>query len=134
MPDISEGNIVEYKYRRLRSIPGYSMVRLFGGAWDIQSELFTVKESLHFRPFDVNAFQSSTKVQFEMEENRVSNVSINLKEKPRNVGGDSVLELTDVPAFEPESFMPRKMFISPVLSSFMAAEAPCRWTRNGRNW
>lgn len=106
MPDVSVGSIVEYKYRRLHTIPGYSMVRLFGGAWDIQSELFTVKESLHFRPFDVNAFQSSTKVQFEMEENRISNVALNLKERPRDVGGDSVLELTDVPAFEPEPFMP----------------------------
>lgn len=106
MPDVSVGSIVEYKYRRLRSIPGYSMVRLFGGSWDIQSELFTVKESLHFRPFDVNAFQSSAKVQFEMEENRVSNVALNLKEKPRDVGGDWALELTDIPAFEPESLMP----------------------------
>jgi hypothetical protein len=106
MPEVSVGSIVEYRYRRIRSIPGYSMVRLFGGSWDIQSELFTVKESLHFRPFDVNAFQSSSKAQFEMEDNRVSNVSVNLKEKPRNIGGDSVLELTDVPAFEPESFMP----------------------------
>lgn len=106
MPDVSVGSIVEYKYRRLRSIPGSSMVRLFGGAWNIQSELFTVKESLHFRPFDVNAFQSGTKAQFEMEENRISNVSLNLKETPRNVGGDYVLELTGIPAFEPESFMP----------------------------
>jgi hypothetical protein len=118
MPDVSVGSIVEYKYRRLHSIPGYSMVRLFGGAWDIQSELFTLKESLHFRPFDVNAFQSSARVQFEMEDNRVSNVSLNLKEKPRNVGGDSVLELTDVPAFEPESFMPPEDVYKPSVIFF----------------
>jgi hypothetical protein len=118
MPEVSVGSIVEYKYRRLRTIPGYSMVRLFGGSWDIQSELFTVKESLHFRPFDVNAFQSSSKVQFEMEDNRVSNVSINLKEKPRNVGGDSTLELTDVPAFEPESFMPPEDVYKPSVIFF----------------
>ena len=118
MPEVSVGSIVEYKYRRLRSIPGYAMVRLFGGSWNIQSELFTVKESLHFRPFDVNAFQSSAKFQFEMEDNRVSNVSINLKEKPRNVGGDSTLELTDVPAFEPESFMPPEDVYKPTVIFF----------------
>ena len=118
MPDVSVGSIVEYKYRRLHTIPGYSMIRLFGGSWNIQSELFTVKESLHFRPFDVNAFQSSSKVQFEMEDNRVSNVSINLKEKPRNVGGDSTLELTDVPAFEPESFMPPEDVYKPSVIFF----------------
>jgi len=118
MPEVSVGSIVEYKYRRLRSIPGYSMIRLFGGTWNIQSELFTVKESLHFRPFDVNAFQSSSKVQFEMEDNRVSNVSINLKEKPRNVGGDSTLELTDVPAFDPEPFMPPEDVYKPSVIFF----------------
>lgn len=106
MPDVSVGSIVEYKYRRLRTIPGDTTVRLFGGSWDIQSELFTVKESLYFRPFDVNAFQSSSKVPFEIAENRISNVALNLKEKPRDVGGDWALELTDIPAFEPESLMP----------------------------
>jgi hypothetical protein len=107
MPEVGVGSIIEYKYRAIVSVPAYAFVRVFArDSWDIQSELFTVKESLSYQPFGGTSFQSSSRPQFYFDGARVSRVTMNLKEKPRDRGGDSELELTNVPAFEREEYMP----------------------------
>jgi hypothetical protein len=107
MPEASVGSIIEYKYRALVSTPGYAFIKVFErDSWDIQSELFTVKESLYYQPFGNTAYQSNSKPMFYFDGARVSHVTMNLKEKPRERGSDSELELSNVPAFEREEYMP----------------------------
>src|SRR6266853_5602026 len=65
MPAVSVGSIIEYKYRAMVSTPGYAFVKVFArNSWDIQSELFTVKESLYYQPFGNTSFQSTSRPQF----------------------------------------------------------------------
>ena len=108
MPQVTVGSIIEYKYRAMLSAPGYSMIKFFAprDSWDIQSELFTVKESLLYQPYNGSDFQSSSRPQFYFDGARISRVTMNLKEKPKDRGSDSELELADVPAFEREEYMP----------------------------
>src|SRR5882724_8744834 len=107
MPAVSVGSIIEYKYRAMVSTPGYAFVKVFArNSWDIQSELFTVKESLYYQPFGNTSFQSTSRPQFYFDGARTSRVTMNLKEKPRDRGNDVELELTNVPAFEREDYMP----------------------------
>jgi len=110
MPDVSVGSIIEYKYRLVGSQPGSNpFVKIFlHNQWDIQDELFTVKAHLLFQPFGNTEFQSSSRVQFDFSGARISHVSLNLddKNKPHERGSDTELELTNLPAFEPEAFMP----------------------------
>ncbi|HYX53061.1 MAG TPA: DUF3857 domain-containing protein [Candidatus Limnocylindrales bacterium] len=107
MPEVSVGSIIEYKYTAKVSVPSNGFVKVFArDSWDIQDELFTVKESLFYRPFGGTDFQSASRPQFYFDGARVSHVTMNLKEKPQDRGNDSVLELTNVPAFEREEFMP----------------------------
>jgi transglutaminase superfamily protein/uncharacterized protein DUF3857 len=107
MPAVSVGSIIEYKYRARVSAPAYSFVKVFArNSWDIQDELFTVKEHLFYQPYGGQEFQSTTRPQFYFDGARISNVTMNLKEKPQAKGSDSELELTNVPPFEREEFMP----------------------------
>lgn len=119
MPEVSVGSIVEYKYRRIYSAPGYSMIKVFApGEWDIQSELHTVKESLYYQPFDGTAFQSMSKPEFYFDGAVISRVIINLKEKPRDIGSAVQLDLANVPPFEPEEFMPPESNFKPAVIFF----------------
>lgn len=114
MPEVSVGSIIEYKYRAQVSVPAYAFVKIFArDSWDIQSELFTVKESLYYQPFDGTAFQSSSRPQFYFDGARIGRVTLNLKEKLRDRGSDTELELTNVPAFEREDFMPPEVNYKP---------------------
>src|SRR5215467_11613625 len=110
MPEVSVGSIIEYKYRTILNIPVLSDLKIpVRNAWEIQSELFTVRESLYYQPDLGKRFQSMSQVQFESGGERLSNVMLNmkeLKEKMRDNGGDKALELTNVSPFESEEFMP----------------------------
>ncbi len=107
MPEVSVGSIIEYKYRAVVSVPAYSFIKVFArNSWDIQNELFTVKESLYFQPFGGTGFQSASRPDFYFDGARISHVMMNLKDKPMAQGSDSELELTNVPAFEREEYMP----------------------------
>lgn len=119
MPEAVVGSIIEYKYRALVSVPAYSFIKVFArDSWDIQSELFTVKESLYYQPFGGTAFQSSARPQFYFDGARVSRVTMNLKEKPKDTGNDVSLELTNVPAFEGEDYMPPEDIYKPSVIFF----------------
>src|SRR6478609_1167139 len=107
MPEVSVGSIVEYKYRAQVLVPAYSFIKVFArDTWDIQSELFTVKETLTYQPYGGSEFQSSSKPSFYFDGAKISNVTMNLKEKPSKSGNGSELQLANVPAFEREEFMP----------------------------
>ena len=119
MPEVSVGSIVEYKYRRTYSAPGYSMVKIFApGEWDIQSELHTVKESLYYQPFDGTGFQSMSKPMFYFDGAVISRVVLNLKEKPKDIGSAAQLDLSNVPAFEVEEYMPPESNFKPSVIFF----------------
>jgi hypothetical protein len=119
MPEVSVGSIVEYKFRRTYSAPGYMMVKIFApDIWDIQSELHTVKESLYYQPFDGSGFQSMSKPMFYFDGAVISRVIVNLKEKPRDIGSAAQLELANVPAFETEEYMPPESNFKPTVIFF----------------
>jgi hypothetical protein len=123
MPQVSVGSIIEYKYRATLVLPAFTFIKIpVRNAWEIQSELFTVKESLYYQP-DVGAtFQSSTKPMLVAGGERISDVTMNLKEKPKKVGSDSQMELTNIPAFEPEEFMPPENNFKPSVTFFTGSK------------
>jgi hypothetical protein len=122
MPDVGVGSIIEYKYRAILNIPALADLKIpVRDAWDIQSELFTVKESLYYQPDTGQRYQSPTRPQFESGGERISHVMLNMKdfkEKLRETGGDTGLELTNVPAFESEAFMPPENNFKPTVIFF----------------
>jgi len=122
MPEVSVGSIIEYKYRAVLNIPVLIDLKIpVRNAWDIQSELFTVKESLYYQP-DIGArYQSPTRPMFESGGERISHVMLNMKdvkEKIRENGADTALELTNVPPFESENFMPPENNYKPTVIFF----------------
>ena len=122
MPQVSVGSIIEYKYRAILSIPYLTDLKIpVRDAWDIQSELFTVKESLYYEPDLGKRYQSPTRPQFDSGGERISHVMLNMKdikEKLRESGGDTGLELTNVPPFESEAFMPPQNNFKPTVIFF----------------
>jgi hypothetical protein len=119
MPEATVGSIIEYKYRAIVLTPGFSFIKVFArDSWDIQSELFTVKESLLYQPYGGTEFQSGSKPSFYFDGAKVSNVTMNLKEKPGKNGSDSKLELSNIPAFEREEYMPPEENFKPSVIFF----------------
>lgn len=107
MPAVTVGSIVEYKYhlayRSISFIPGSFFIP---DEWVMQSDLYTAKEHLHYRPYGGGIHQSMSRPIFYTDGGTNSRVSFNLKEEPKYVGDESDLELHDVPAFEAEDYMP----------------------------
>ena len=122
MPEVSVGSIIEYKYRATLNIPVLIDLKIpVRDSWDIQSELFTVKESLYYQPDTGTRYQSPTRPMFESGGERISHVMLNMKdfkEKLRENGSDSGLELTNVPPFESEEFMPPENNFKPSVIFF----------------
>jgi len=122
MPQVSVGSIIEYKYRAVLNIPALADLKIpVRDAWDIQSELFTVKESLYYQPDTGKRYQSPTRPQFDSGGERISHVVLNMKdykEKLRETGGDTGLELANVAPFESEAFMPPENNFKPTVIFF----------------
>src|SRR5436309_9140343 len=122
MPDVGVGSIIEYKYRATLNIPALTDLKIpVRDAWDIQSELFTVKESLYYQPDTGKRYQSPTRPMFESGGERISHVVLNMKdfkEKLRESGGDTGMELTNVAPFESEAFMPPENNFKPTVIFF----------------
>src|SRR6476661_335303 len=122
MPEVSVGSIIEYKYRATLNIPVLIDLKIpVRDAWDIQSELFTVKESLYYQPDVGQRYQSPTRPSFESGGERLSQIMLNMKdfkEKLRENGADRGLELTNVPPFESEEFMPPENNFKPSVIFF----------------
>jgi hypothetical protein len=138
MPEVSVGSIVEYKFRRTYSAPGYMMVKIFApGIWDIQSKLHTVKESLYYQPFDGSGYQSTSRPMFFFDGAMISRVILNLKEKPRDIGSAAQLELANMPPFETEEYMPPEENFKPTVIFFYnrrgSASVDKEWEEIGKS-
>src|SRR5215467_653202 len=93
MPSVTVGSIVEYKYKLYYDsrvdFDIYIPIRIFPpGEWILQSELYTVKEHAHYRPYESGTDQSTARPSYSVywDGAQVSRVSFNLKEKPKNSG------------------------------------------------
>lgn len=115
MPEVCVGCIIEYKYEYFYQTPPFAignstfLARLpffSSDEWVMQDELYTVKEHLYFRPYEGGQFQSMSQVSFEWDGAKVSHVAFNLKEKPKAKGNEVELDMQNVPALEPERYMP----------------------------
>jgi hypothetical protein len=122
MPEVSVGSIIEYKYRAVLNVPALIDFKIpVRNAWEIQSELFTVKENLYYQPDTGERYQSLTRPVFEAGGERISHVMLNMKEikeKIKENGADTALELTNVPPFEGEQFMPPENNFKPSVIFF----------------
>jgi hypothetical protein len=107
LPEVSVGSIVEYKYKYSFRSAWYSGFFVFSNdEWNLQSDLYTVKENLHFRPYEGGVYQSLSQPSFYWDGAQISWVTSNLKEKPKNKGNELELDVQNVPAFESEDYMP----------------------------
>jgi hypothetical protein len=127
MPSVTVGSIVEYKYRLTYDFsidsPTFFGVLVFPPAeWVLQSELYTVKEHLHYRPYGGGRRVSGAKPKLYFDGARVSRVTFNLKEQPtRSNGNESDMELHDVLAFEPEDYIPPENDLKPSVVFFYSS-------------
>lgn len=126
MPEAGAGSIIEYKFRRVYQTFSVSFQGGFefrfliftNEDWELQDELYTLKEHLHFRPYENGEFQSMSQATHYWDGAEVSHVSFNLKEKPKEKGNELELDVHDVPAFEPEAYMPPEDNFKPAVVFF----------------
>ena len=112
LPEVSVGSIVEYKYKlSYLNSPFFSFST---DVWVMQSNLYTVKEHLYFKPFEGGGGRGY----WEEGGAQVASVSSNLKQQPKSKGNNFELELQDIPAFEAEEFMPPENNYKPVTRFF----------------
>lgn len=143
MPSVTVGSIVEYKYRltyesRIESDIYFNFKIFSSGAWIMQRELYTVKEHLHYRPYEGGVGQSTAGPQYQWSGRQVSRVSFNLKEKPKSRGNESDIELHDVPAFQSEDYMPPENNFKPSVVFFYSRKgigsSEKEWQDVGKEW
>jgi uncharacterized protein DUF3857/transglutaminase superfamily protein len=142
LPEVSVGSIIEYKYRTTLNIPVLVDLKIpVRDTWDIQSELFTVKESLYYQPDTGARYQSPTRPSFDAGGERISHVMLNMKDfkdKLRESGADSALDLTNVPPFESEEFMPPENNFKPSVIFFTGrpgkADVDKEWLDIGKQY
>jgi hypothetical protein len=117
LPEVTVGSIVEYKYRlSFRNSRFFSTER-----WVLQDQLFTVKENFWFRPYEGGVSDLN---QFYWPGARVSRVSSNLKDaKFKTIGNEVLLEMQNVPPFEPEGYMPPEDNYKPLVIFFYARKS-----------
>jgi hypothetical protein len=113
LPDITIGSIVEYRY--VLNLPPHIVDQI--SSWPIEHELFTLKEDLRFR-----AFQGVVEVPTERKRgtprSQVSYTYVNQLDPaiPEQTNDNLMhLQLTNVPPFEPEEYMPPEDQFKPEL-------------------
>lgn len=112
LPEVSVGSIVEYKYKlNYENSPFFFFST---DLWVMQSDLYTVKEHLYFKPFEGNGGRYS----WVEGGAQVASVSSNLKQQPKSKGNNWELELQNIPAFETEEFMPPENNYLPITRFF----------------
>lgn len=104
LPNVTIGSIIEYRY--VLGLPPNVVDQI--SAWPIQHDLFTLKEDLRFK-----AYQGVVEVPTERKRgsprSQVSYTYVNQVDltPPEEMNDNLVhLELTNVPPFEPEEYMP----------------------------
>jgi hypothetical protein len=118
MPDVTVGSIIEYKYKYIYQRPNIPGFFFPPEEWILQSDLFTVSEHFHFRPFEGGGLQSSARANYGWDGAQIAFVAANLKEKPRKDGNEVELEAHNVPAFVPEDQMPPEDDFKPTVRFF----------------
>lgn len=113
LPDVTIGSIVEYRY--VLNLPPHIVDQI--SSWPIEHELFTLKEDLRFR-----AFQGVVEVPTERKRgtprSQVSYTYVNQLDPaiPEKTNDNLMhLQLTNVPPFEPEEYMPPEDQFKPEL-------------------
>ncbi|HWX54892.1 MAG TPA: DUF3857 domain-containing protein [Verrucomicrobiae bacterium] len=130
LPEATPGCIIEYKYRYTWD------TYIVGKTWDLQHDLYTVREVFSIRPF--TGPLNGTK-HFE-DEAQLSYVYSNLPEgvKPKQTGAVVELEAARVPAFAPEDSMPPQDNFRPRVRFFYGGreiDSPeSFWREHGRDW
>src|SRR5215510_3249352 len=97
LPAVTVGSILEYKYRLLWSH------YFFDPLWNVQHELYTVKESFWLR-----RYTGPLQTRHLSDETRLSYVTSNMPAGavPKDTGPGVELQIENVPAFKPEPYMP----------------------------
>ncbi len=95
LPEVTPGSIVEYMYKL-----EYPPNELPAHEWDVQDDLYTVKES-----FKIHTYTGQL---LGVEGGTGISVSYNLPKgvQPRSKGDSFELQMENVPAFSPEPYMP----------------------------
>lgn len=113
LPDVTLGSIVEYRY--VLSLPPHLVDQI--SSWPIEHDLFTLKEDLRFR-----AFQGIVEVPTERKRgsprSQVSYTYVNQLDPaiPEKTNDNLMhLQLTNVPPFEAEEYMPPEDQFKPEL-------------------
>jgi uncharacterized protein DUF3857/transglutaminase superfamily protein len=113
MPDVTVGSIVEYMYTV--ELPRRLVDPI--SEWPVQSELFTVKENLRFRPYQ-GLVIVPTEWGTEAPRSRVAYSYLHQSDPrvPQKKAGNLMeLELENVPAFDGEALMPPEADYKPVI-------------------
>jgi hypothetical protein len=128
MPDVTVGSIIEYKYR----VGVESTIRI-DNFWTIQHDLYTVKENFRMTPYTgaLRGFEGGYRVTA-----IYSHMPDNIK-PVQNVGGYQ-LEVSNMPAFEAEGYMPPEEDFKPQMRFFYVdirvTEPNKFWQDAGREW
>ncbi len=115
-PDVTVGSIIEYMYTV--TLPQHIVDTI--SDWPIQSELFTVKEHLRFRPYQ-GVVNVPTEWGAVDHHSRVSYAYVNQvdpKVPEKRPGNLMELELENVPAFRSEDYMPPEDDFKPAVYFF----------------
>jgi hypothetical protein len=127
LPEVTVGSIIEYKYK----IRGDENTVRTHNYWSIQHSLFTVKENLVFKAYTGNLanMDGGTQVMY---------VTNNLSAKPKTKGSTVELEMENVPAFQPEGYMPPEENYKPQVQFFYGGKemssADKFWEEDGKLW
>jgi hypothetical protein len=127
LPEVTVGSIIEYKYR----LRGDEYVVSTNNYWTIQHPLFTVKENLVFKAYtgQLSNMDGGTQVMY---------VTNNLTAKPKTKGSTVELEMENVPAFQPEGYMPPEENYKPQVQFFYGgsemSSADKFWQEGGKRW
>lgn len=129
LPEVTVGSIVEYRYRLSWSQYFYDPV------WIVQHDLYTVKESFWLR-----RYTGLMHTQHPTDQTQLSYVSSNMPAGavPHDTGPGVELEVVNVPAFKPETYMPPEANFRAQVEFFYGGreiESPdVFWEAVGRSW
>jgi len=113
LPDVTVGSIIECRY--VIGLPAHVVDQI--SVWPVQHELFTVREDLRFRAFQ-GLVQTPIEWRNVAHHSQVSYSYVNqLNNRVPEKKKDNLmeLELTNVPAFEGEDFMPPEEDYKPAI-------------------
>lgn len=127
LPDVTVGSIIEYKYKI-----GYPGIYL-DNSWTVQHELYTLKEDFSMKPFGgvIEGFEKGHKI-------AILSLRMPNNLKPKQQDDAYVLEVENMPPFEPEGYMPPEDNYKPQIRFFYGGleldSSEKFWREAGRQW